>query len=508
MNTHERESCQLKEAYQDALPDCTTAANRLQIAMGFESGIFDDHEQLVVTPWHMPLPREVQGQLQRKPTQYLNEAGDATKGLDIESRQFPFGARSKRGRRRSHPSNQLERSLHNRTLAQHLFAAETEMSSALQSRDASLPLPVRSTRPPVNVDEIMNKMLKRKLSMVEIPPAPKDGPLDGDVPNLVDQPAFQHYRRMTGRITKDDDMKLKKGKSEYPKVAEYEAPPNSPSPPRDDSMPPIEAVLAHGFRNINLVRRAESMTPRSHAYRPWTNLTLSHKTLSPTPAFLLGISPFIVDQNNEIHYWKPSLPQILSYHLANPATLVEETPVRSLTFHLPPPKPTLGPATNSRKQGRSSKNVHYKTEGPESSTKVRMMRMILPPLLSADTGSDEKVPHTDWLLFCLSSSAPAASSSANRVLRSASFAPKSPYLLIAIPTSAIAETSAVEEFAEQENKEDTFTTELKFVFRGRLPLMFGLGRDTGFMDKWVRAFGTGVVSLEVEVKGGNLPCWL
>jgi len=62
--------------------------------------------------------------------------------------------------------------------------------------------------------------------------------------------------------------------------------------------------------------------------------------------------------------------------------------------------------------------------------------------------------------------------------------------------------------AEGEQTQETFSTELKFIIRGRLPLMFGVGRDVNFADKWIRGFGTGVASLEVEVKRGNMPCWL
>lgn len=506
MNTHERESYQLKKAYQDALPNLEEAAERLQVAMGIEDGTFDDGGQLVVAPWHMPLPRELQGQPQEKPTQRLNEATDATTSeLDITMiphRQTHIGARPKRGRKRSRQSNHLERSLHNRNLAQHLSAVETEMSSASQSEDATLPPLIKSTKPPMSADEAMNKMIKRKITMVRIPPAPKDGPLSGEVPNLADQPVFQHYRRLTGRATSNVELRIKKGKAEYPKIAEFESNSDVSSPPRRRSMPPIEAVLAHGFKNVSLVCPVESMTPRSHAFHPWTNLTLSHKILSPTPAFLLNLSPFIVDGNSGIQYWKPSMPQILSHHLANPATLVEETPIQSLTFLLPPPEPILAASGNRRQV----KQPHYKTEGPESGTEVRMIRMLLPPALEAETGSDEEVPHTDWLLFCLSSSASAAPTT--RVLRSATFAPKDPYLLIAIPTYAIAETSAAEGVVGEQARKETYSTELKFILRGRLPLMFGVGRDTGFMDKWARAFGTGVASLEVEVKGGNLPCWL
>jgi hypothetical protein len=41
-----------------------------------------------------------------------------------------------------------------------------------------------------------------------------------------------------------------------------------------------------------------------------------------------------------------------------------------------------------------------------------------------------------------------------------------------------------------------------------MPLMFGVSRDVSFADKWVRGFGMGVAALEVEVVGGEAPCWL
>lgn len=354
----------------------------------------------------------------------------------------------------------------------------------------------------------MNKILKRKLSIVSIPPAPVDDSITGDVPNLVSQPAIQYYRRMTGRMPIKSDIKLKKGKSEYPKTVEYAVAPDTPSPPRRRSMPPLEAVLAHGFKTIDSKRPVESITPRSHAHHPWTNLTFSHKVVSPTPAFLLNISPFVIDENSNARYWQPSLPRILSHHLANPATLIEETPIQSLTFNLPPPDPSLA-TTGNGKQPRTSRKAHYKTEGPESGTEVQMIRMILPPPLNADTGSEEEVPYTDWLLFCLSDSGTPATT---RVLRSASLAPKHPYTLIAIPTYAIAQTALVLKSpvlsAEGEEKQETFSTVLKFILRGKLPLMFGVGRDVSFADKWIRGFGTGVASLEVEVKRGHMPCWL
>lgn len=117
MNTRQRDSYQLKKVYRDALPNSNTAADRLQVAMGLESGELDDHGQLVVAPWHMPLPRELQSQPQKQPPQSLNAdaavaADTPIAGLDITkipNRHAQIGPRPKRGRRRGRPSNQLER---------------------------------------------------------------------------------------------------------------------------------------------------------------------------------------------------------------------------------------------------------------------------------------------------------------------------------------------------------------------------------------------------------------
>jgi hypothetical protein len=61
---------------------------------------------------------------------------------------------------------------------------------------------------------------------------------------------------------------------------------------------------------------------------------------------------------------------------------------------------------------------------------------------------------------------------------------------------------------EGEKEPNTISTMLKFMARGKLPLMFGVGRDVSFADKWIREFGMGTAALEVEVKGGEVPCWL
>ena len=501
------------------MPGSLVASERLHIAMGVESEAFDVYGQLVVLPWHMPLPRELQRQPQPKHSQDFDTATNATnsgrKMSMISVGELQIAALQRRGRRNARPANQLERSLHNKTLAQHLFAVEAKIPTALQSRDTNLPLLVKKATPHINGNEIANNTLKRKLSKIKLPSAPKDEPLSGAVPNLAAQPAFQYQRRISGCVVNSNSTRGTKHKSELPKPAEYEEKSESLSPPRRRSMPPIETVLAHGFKNLNFIRQPQSTTPRSHAYDPWTNLTLSHKILSPTPAFLLNMSPFQYNDNEDTYYWKSSLPMLLSYHLANPATLVEETAIQSLTFHLPPPEPTLA-STGNRKQARTSRQAHYKTEGPETGTVVRMIRMILPPSLHISNISDEEVPFTDWLIFCLSD-CPTVTPTTTRVLRSASLAPKNPYLLIAIPTQAIAETafvarthmeSAAGESAEGVIKQETITTELRFTARGKLPLMFGVGRDVSFADKWIRGFGMGVASLEVEVKGGEVPCWL
>jgi hypothetical protein len=495
MKTCDKESYQLRKTFRNAIPGSLAAAERLHIAMGVESEAYDNYGQLVVVPWHLPLPKELQRQSQSEHYQ--------TDMSMVQSREAQVGTLPQRGKRRAGPSTRLERTLHNKTLAQHLSALETKIPAPLQSRDANMPLLAKHSRDPIKADDPASKTLKRKLSMVKLPSAPLDEPVTGAVPNLSAQPAFQHYRRKSGCVPSIDDTK---NKPEHSKDAEYEEKSESPSPPRRRFMPPIEAVLAHGFKNINLARTSPNTVPRSHAYEPWTNLTFSHKVLSPTPAFLLNMSPFQYSDNEETNYWKSSLPMVLSFHLANPATLVEETPIRSLTFHLPNPDPILV-ATANRKQ---PKQLHYKTEGPESGTEVRMIRMILPPLLHDNRTSDE-LPFTDWMIFCLSDSS-TNPSPPTRILRSAAQAPKNPYLLIAIPTHAIAETVFVAKSPvvapEGEKEPKTISTMLKFMARGKLPLMFGVGRDVSFADKWIREFGMGTAALEVEVKEEEVPCWL
>jgi hypothetical protein len=510
MNTHDRESYQLTKAYRHAMPASFFAAERLHIAMGVELEPFDVYGQLVIVPWHMPLPKELQLQPQLRYAQRPNITADATvNGLDMSKglgRQPQLEAPPPHGKRRFGPSNRLERSLHNKALAQHLSAVEKEMPATVQSRDANLPLVVKKGGRPIKTSEKPNSKLKRKLASVKLPSAPLDEPMSGDVPNLTAQPAFQHLRRMAGCVPKIAVPTSLKNQSELPKTADYQEKSESPSPPRRRTMPPIEAVLAHGFKNLNQPRPPQSTTPRSNASDPWTNHTFSHKTLSPTPAFLLNMTPFQYNDNEDTYYWKSSLPMILSFHLANPVTLVEETPIHSLTFHLPPPVPTLA-STGNRKQP-TRRQPHYKTEGPESGTQVRMIRMILPPVRDAESMSDEEVPFTDWMIFCLSDT---NASPSTRVLRSAAQAPRNPYLVIAIPTHAIAETVYVGKSSVVsgvgDKKQETMTTSLRFTARGKMPLMFGVGRDVSFADRWIRGFGLGVASLDVEVKGGETPCW-
>jgi hypothetical protein len=512
MNSHDTVSYQLTKAYHGAMPGSLIAAERLHIAMGVESEAWDVYGQLVIIPWHIPLPRELQLQPRSGYSQHSNITADATMDeFDMSravGRQPQLEALPQHGKRRLGPSHRLERSLHNKTLALHLSAVEKEIPTALESRDANLPLAMRRRRYPIKTNELPNSTLKRKLSKVKLPSAPKDEPLSGDVPNLSAQPAYQHLRRISGCVSTSGDNKVLKNKSERPKAGEFEEKSESPSPPRRRSMPPIEAVLAHGFKNISIVRPIQSTTPRSHAYDPWTNLSFSHKVLSPTPAFLLNMTPFQYNDNEDTYYWKSSLPLVLSYHLANPVTLLEETPIQSLTFHLPPPIPTFASTANRRQPTR--RQPHYKMEGPESNTHVRMIRMILPPVLLAETMSEQEVPFTDWMIFCLSDTTDSPPST--RVLRSASQIPKNPYLVITIPTHAIAETVFVGKNStlsgERDRKQETITTALRFTARGKMPLMFGVGRDVSFTDKWIRGFGMGVAALDVEVIGGEAPCWL
>ncbi|KAH0281311.1 hypothetical protein KCU91_g373, partial [Aureobasidium melanogenum] len=505
MKTSEREAWQLKAAYQGAFPGTLAAGERLHILMGIEAQAFDGYGQLIVLPWHMPFPEKLQRSDSNRLSTQLNT------GM-LPYRDAGIRTFHQSGKRRAAPSNQLERSLHNKNLAQNLSLRAPGTSIPLNPRDMNLPLQLSGIRPSITSNSVMDNMLKRKLSKIKLPSAPKDNPLSGVVPNLAIQPAFQHKLRISRPLTNDTAMADVQKEHKHPKTSEYKEKSESPSPPRRRFMPPIEAVLAHGFKNINLVRQPQVTIPRSHAYDPWTSLSLGHKVLSPTPVFLLNMAPFQLDDGEETHYWRPSLPMLLSYHLANPATLIEETPTQSLTFHLPAPKPTLA-STGNRKN--PTKAAHYKTEGPETGTEIKMIRMILPPLVNSDGVSSEEVPYTDWLVLCLSDVAPSRPpSTSTRVLRSASKPPRQSYLLLAIPTQAIGETSSVVvspsllPVGGAASKQQTITTVLKFTGRGRMPLAFGVGRDVNFADKWIGEFGLGVAALEVTVAGTKPPCWV
>ena len=72
MNSVQKESYLLTKAYRDAVPGSLAAAERLHIAMGVESEAFDVYGQLVIVPWHMPLPKELQRQSQTKQSQAVN----------------------------------------------------------------------------------------------------------------------------------------------------------------------------------------------------------------------------------------------------------------------------------------------------------------------------------------------------------------------------------------------------------------------------------------------------
>ncbi|KAG9551346.1 hypothetical protein KCU71_g14457, partial [Aureobasidium melanogenum] len=487
--------------------------------MGVEAEAFDGYGQLVVLPWHMPLPGELQRQSRAPNPGHLSAKLNPTIG-ERGAGMLPYrdaGTRtlSEHNKRRATPSNQLERSLHNKNLAQHLSLHQTGVPVPLHhSGDVNLPLQFAGTKPSVAGNSVMDNMLKRKLSKIKLPSAPKDDHLSGVVPNLSIQPAFQHKLRISRPVTSEDNTTGIQKELGHPKMSEHKEKSESPSPPRRRSMPPIEAVLAHGFKNINLVRTPQVNIPRSHTYDPWTGLSLNHKVLSPTPVFLLNMTPFQLDDSEETQYWRPSLPMLLSYHLANPETLIEETIIQSLTFHLPAPKPTLTSTGNRKKPARAAKQLHYKTEGPETGTEIRMIRMILPPLLNSDGITSEDVPYTDWLILCLSDIAPTQPpSTSTRVLRSASKPPRQSYLLLAMPTQAISETSFMASSPSlwpvggATNKQQTITTVLGFTSRGRMPLAFGVGRDFSFADKWINEFGMGVAALEVTVNGTKPPCW-
>lgn len=518
MKTSNREAYQLRAAYQGALPGTLVSAERLHILMGVEAEAFDVYGQLVVSPWHMPLPGELQRQSQTPSSNHLNTKLN-TAISEREAGMLPYRnaetrALFQQNNRRAAPSNQLERSLHNKNLAQHLSSHQPGVPVPLHSRDVNLPLPFAGKKPSFASNSVMDNMLKRKLSKIKLPSAPKDDPISGEVPNLSIQPAFQHKSRILRPVASEDYTTGTQKELNHPMTSEYKEKSESPSPPRHRSMPPIEAVLAHGFKNINLVRAPQVNIPRSHAYDPWTGLSLSHKVLSPTPVFLLNMTPLQLDDSEETQYWRPSLPMLLSYHLANPETLIEETTIQSLTFHLPAPKPTLASTGDRKQPATAAKQLHYKTEGPETGTEIRMIRMILPPLVNGDGVKSEEVPYTDWLILCLSDIPPVQPPSAStRVLRSASKLPRQSYLLLAMPTQAISGTSYVANSpspspaAGETNKQQAITAVLRFASRGRMPLAFGVGRDVSFADKWISEFGMGVAALEVTVNGIKPPCW-
>lgn len=512
MKTSDREAHQLRAAYQGALPGTLAAAERLHILMGIETQAFDGYGNLIVLPWHMPLPNELQRQSQLLNPNHLSaELNTTTGGRDvgmIPYRDTGIRALSQHNKRRIAPPNQLERSLHNRNLAQHLSLRQTGVSLPLNTRDVNLPLQFSGAKPSIMTNNVMDNLLKRKLSSIKLPSAPQDEQLSGAVPNLSIQPAFQNKLRISRPTTSDKDTGDMQKTDEHPKTSEYTEKSDSPSPPRRRSMPPIEAVLAHGFKNIKLIRPPQVAIPRSHAHDPWTDLSFNHKVLSPTPVFLFNMTPFQLDDSDETQYWKPSLPMLLSYHLANPAILVEETFVQSLTFHLPAPQPTLASTGNRKQPAKASKQPHYKTEGLETGTEIRIIRMILPPLLNSNGVNGEDVPFTDWLIICCSDITPTQpTSTSTMVLRSASRPPRQAYLLIVIPTQAIAEISYVKSSAAS-NKQQTTTTVLRFTGKGRLPLAFGVGRNVSFADRWIKGFGMGLAALEITVGADQRACWL
>ncbi|KAH0385305.1 hypothetical protein KCU89_g17195, partial [Aureobasidium melanogenum] len=270
----------------------------------------------------MPLPGELQRQSQTPNSNHLNTKLN-TAISEREAGMLPYRnaetrALFQQNNRRAAPSNQLERSLHNKNLAQHLSSHQPGVPVPLHSRDVNFLLPFAGKKPSFASNSVMDNMLKRKLSKIKLPSAPKDDHISGEVPNLSIQPAFQHKLRIFRPVASEDNTTGAQKEPNHPMTSEYKEKSESPSPPRRRSMPPIEAVLAHGFKNINLVRAPQVNIPRSHAYDPWTGLSLSHKVLSPTPVFLLNMTPLQLDDSEETQYWRPSLPMLLSYHLANP----------------------------------------------------------------------------------------------------------------------------------------------------------------------------------------------
>ncbi|TIA35483.1 hypothetical protein D6C78_06118 [Aureobasidium pullulans] len=492
MNTDRKEQFLWERVYQEAQIDVAAANERIQTVIGWEQEARDAQFQLIIGPWHMPLPRELQRQLPKPPVRKITTA------VNLDPQKLPIdrtvpSQNVRMSNRQTEPSNQLERILHNKHLAEQLASTQSTMpvTQPFLLREIDLPILTKSGNVGKGPTETANT-LKRKLSKLKDPQDTEDGSLTEVLPKYSILPTFRQQ------------FHISEPNSE------------STSPPRRHIMPPIEAVLAHGFRNINLNRRTEPpITPRSHAFDPWTDLLLGHRVLTPTPAFLLSLSAFRSD-DSEDSYWKSSLPVIISYHLANPANLVDETRLESLTFCLPAPKEYIFFDTRTgRRVPTRARQPNHKYEGPETNTEIRMIRMVLPPIIPKKLyeRKDQQEPFTDWLILCLSTpAAPPPAVAHTHHLRSTTQVPPQPYTMIVFPTHLFKEKEFVASetsISPVDQQEDVATTMMmRFDGRGKLPLMYGINRDSAFAERWVQGFAKGGTALELTFRGTKAPCWM
>ncbi|CAD0041039.1 unnamed protein product [Aureobasidium pullulans] len=402
MNTDRKEQFLWERVYQEARIDVAAANERIQTVIGWEQEARDAQFQLIIGPWHMPLPRELQRQLPKPPVRKITTAVNPDPQKLPIDRTVP-SQNVRMSNRQTEPSNQLERILHNKHLAEQLAITESAMpiTQPFLLREIDLPILTKSGNVGKGPTETANT-LKRKLSKLKDPQDTEDGSLTEVLPKYSILPTFRQQ------------FHISEPNSE------------STSPPRRHTMPPIEAVLAHGFRNINLNRPTEPpITPRSHAFDPWTDLLLGHRVLTPTPAFLLSLSAFRSD-DSEDSYWKSSLPVIISYHLVNPATL------EYISFD----------TRTGRRVPVRARQPNHKYEGPETNTEIRMIRMV----------------------------------------------PPQPYTMIVFPTHLFKEKEFVASetsISPVDQQEDVATTMMmRFDGRGKLPLMYGINRDSAFAERW------------------------
>lgn len=536
MQTWKQEWASVRKTYKEAQPHVKKVSNKLQMAMGFEKISYTPSGDLVVIPWHMPLPAELQGQqIVNHPSNTLPES-NASMVLCEEPIVQPFSPMPVRstGRKRAQPSNLLERNLHNKHLAQQLDDFESNKLSVapLQAKDVNLPILLSKPAEALKkVGETTNQQLKRKFSKFKLSgsggdnenqradlvmsksvmePLPKipDMPLPSSagLPSIgavvransepVGRVSGEQMKTNTSVLSSRQPRRRTRVSAEGDKTSIFE-----PSPPRHRPMPPISAILAHGFSDLSLTAPD---IPRSHAWNPWTKMSMTHKTLSPTPAFLqhdTSINNSVGQDGQYPPWWSSSLPETLALHFQNPCVLIEEQQVYSLTLFLAPEKkhnPTLA-STENRKKARSSGQTHI-YEGPETGVAVRVIRMILPPPLpttqkaSKDKGQDP--PHTDWLLLNLT----ALSTTPARITRSMATTTQpqqQAYTLLAIPTAAITDTTTTPLQTSTAETPVMETSTLRFQGEGRVPLCFGVGRNVPFLEKWVQGFGDGKAGVEV-----------